>query len=111
MAEYEDKLCARRRGNTIAALNAKYEATVNAVSSGGRRENSPHDRGRRSLPRQGRSRKKTPGLYKEDVQKRHRPARSSPAPTGEPFRAAGLSAAAYGSGCAPFLSPPYTDPS
>ena len=49
------------RRNTIAAVNANYEATVNAVSGGRRRENSPHDRRRRSpsLP-------PAPGPYKED---------------------------------------------
>jgi hypothetical protein len=41
MAEYADKLYVRRRGNTVAAVNANYEATVNAVSGGRRRENSP----------------------------------------------------------------------
>jgi hypothetical protein len=66
LAEYADKLYARRRGNTVTAVNANYEATINAVSSGRRRENSPHDRRHRSPSRQGRSRKKTPGLYKED---------------------------------------------
>jgi hypothetical protein len=44
MAEYADKLYARRRGNTVAAVNANYEATINTVSGGCRRENSPHDR-------------------------------------------------------------------
>jgi hypothetical protein len=66
MAEYADKLCMRRRGNTVAAINVNYEATVNAVSAGRRRESSPRDRRRRSPSRQGRSRKKTHGPYKED---------------------------------------------
>jgi hypothetical protein len=38
MAEYTDKLYCRRRGNTVAAVNANCEATVNAVSGGRRRE-------------------------------------------------------------------------
>jgi hypothetical protein len=63
MAEYADKLYARRRCNTVADVN---ETTVNAVSGGRRRENSPNDRRRRSPSRQGRSRKRTPGPYKED---------------------------------------------
>jgi hypothetical protein len=42
MAEYADKLYARRRGNTVAAVNANYE-TINAVSGGRRRENLPHN--------------------------------------------------------------------
>jgi len=66
MAEYADKLYARRRGNTVTAVTANYEATINAVSGGPRRENSPHDRRRRSPSRPGRSRRKTPGLYKDD---------------------------------------------
>ncbi len=49
------------------------------------------------------------------VQKHRRLALSFSAPTGEPFHAGGLSAAAYRSGCAPFsspfCSPPYTEPS
>ena len=61
MAEYADKLYARRRGNTVAAVNANYEATVNAVSGSRRREKSLHDRRRRSP-----SRKPSPGPYKED---------------------------------------------
>jgi hypothetical protein len=68
MAEHADKLYARRRGNTVAAVTANYEATINAVSGGRRREHSPHDRRRehRSLSRPGRSRLKTPGPYKDD---------------------------------------------
>jgi hypothetical protein len=66
MAEYADKLYARRRGNTVAAVTANCEATINAVSGGHRRENSPHDRRRHSLSRPGRSRRKTPGPYKND---------------------------------------------
>jgi hypothetical protein len=66
MVEYADKLYARRRGNTVAAFNANYEATINAVSGGRRRENSPRDRRRRLPSRQGRSRRKTPGPYKDD---------------------------------------------
>jgi hypothetical protein len=50
-----------RRGNMVAAVNANYEATVNGVSGGRRRENSPHDRRRRSP-----SRPPFPGPYKED---------------------------------------------
>jgi hypothetical protein len=49
------------------------------------------------------------------VQKHRRLALSFSAPTGEPFHAGELSAAAYCLGCAPFsshfCSPPYTDPS
>jgi hypothetical protein len=33
MAEYADKLYARRRGNTVTAVNPNYEATINAVSN------------------------------------------------------------------------------
>ena len=63
MAEYADKLYARRRGNAVAAVS---DSPINAVSGGRRRENSPDDRRRRSPSRQGRSRKETPGPYKED---------------------------------------------
>jgi len=63
MAEYADKLYARRRNNAIAAVT---DSPVHAVSGGRRRESSPHDRRRRSPSRQGRSRRKTPGPYKED---------------------------------------------
>ncbi len=66
MAEYADKLYARRRGNTVAAVNSNYETTINAVAGGRRRENSPHDQCRRSLSRQGHSCQKTPGPYKDD---------------------------------------------
>jgi hypothetical protein len=45
MAEYADKLYARRRGNAIAAVT---DSPVHAVSGGRRRESSPHDRRRRS---------------------------------------------------------------
>ncbi len=65
MAEYADKLYARRRGNTVAAVNANHDSAVNAVSGGRRRESLPHDRCR-SLSRQGRSRRKTPGPYRDD---------------------------------------------
>jgi hypothetical protein len=52
MAEYADLLYSSRSGSTIPA--------VNVVSSGRRREFSPHDRRRerRSTSRQGRSRRK-----------------------------------------------------
>jgi hypothetical protein len=60
MAEYADKLYARRRGNTVAAVNANHDSAINAVSGGHRRESSPHYR------HQGRSRRKTPGPYKDD---------------------------------------------
>ena len=63
MAEYADKLYARRRGNAVAAVS---DSPINAVSGGRRRESSPHDRRRRSPSRQGRSRRKIPGLYKDD---------------------------------------------
>ncbi len=68
MAEYADLLYSRRRGNTVAAVNTNYEAAINAISGGRRRESSPHDRRReRSSPSHpGRSHRKTPGLYKED---------------------------------------------
>jgi hypothetical protein len=49
MAEYADKLYARRRGNAVSG------SPINAVSGGRRRENSPDDRRRRSPSRQGRS--------------------------------------------------------
>ncbi len=65
MAEYADKY-ARRRGNTFAAVNANHDTAINAVSGGRHQENSPHDRRRRSLSRQGRSSRKTPGPYKDD---------------------------------------------
>jgi hypothetical protein len=63
MAEYADKLYARRSGNAVAAIN---HSPINAVSGGRRRESSPHDRRHRSPSRQGRSRWKTPGPYKDD---------------------------------------------
>ncbi len=63
MAEYADKLYARRRGNAVAAVS---DSPINAVSRGRCRESSPHDRRRRSPSRQGRSRRKTPGPYKDD---------------------------------------------
>ncbi len=63
MAEYADKLYARRRGNAVAAVS---NSPINAVSGGRRRESSRHDRHRRSPPCQGRSRRKTPGPYKDD---------------------------------------------
>jgi hypothetical protein len=66
MAEYADKLYARRRGNAVTAVTANYEATINVVSGGRRRENSPHDRHCRSPSRLWRSRRKTPGPYKDD---------------------------------------------
>jgi hypothetical protein len=66
MAEYADKLYARRRGNTVAAVNTNHDTAINVVSGGHRRENSPHYRRRRSPSRQGRSRRKTPGPYKDD---------------------------------------------
>jgi hypothetical protein len=56
MAEYADKLYARRRGNAVAAVNANQDSAISAVSGGRRRESSPHDRRRRSPSRQGRSR-------------------------------------------------------
>ncbi len=55
MAEYADKLYARRRNNPIAAVT---DSPVHAVSGGRRRRRSPS--------RQGRSRRKTPGPYKDD---------------------------------------------
>ncbi len=61
--QYADKLYAKRRGNAIAAVT---DSPVHVVSGGRRRENSPHDRRRRSPSRQGRSRWKTPGTYKDD---------------------------------------------
>ncbi len=66
MAEYADKLFARRRGNAIAAVNANHDSVINAVSGGRRWESSPHDRRCRSPSRQGRSRRKTPGPYRDD---------------------------------------------
>jgi hypothetical protein len=63
MAEYADKLYARRRGNAVAAVS---DSPINTVSGGRRRESSPHDRRRCSPSRQGRSRRKTPGPYKDD---------------------------------------------
>jgi hypothetical protein len=65
MAEYADKLYMRRKGNTVAAVNANHDSAINAVSGGCRRENSPHDRRCRSPSRQGRSRRKTPGPNKD----------------------------------------------
>jgi hypothetical protein len=68
MAEYADMLYSRRRGNTVAGVNSNYEAAINVVSGGRRRETSPHDRRqeRCSPPRPGLSRGKTPGQYKDD---------------------------------------------
>jgi hypothetical protein len=43
MAEYADLLYSRRRGNTVAAVNTNYEAAINAVSGGSRREFSLYD--------------------------------------------------------------------
>jgi hypothetical protein len=63
MAEYADKLYARRRGNAVAAVS---DSPVNAVSGGHRWENSPDNRRRCSPSCQGPSRKETPGPYKED---------------------------------------------
>jgi hypothetical protein len=40
MAEYADKLYARRRGNAIAAVS---DSPINTVSGGRRHESSPHD--------------------------------------------------------------------
>ena len=57
MAEYADKLYARRRGNAVAAVT---DSPVHAVSGSRRRESSLHDRRRRSPSRQ------TPGPYKDD---------------------------------------------
>jgi hypothetical protein len=45
MAEYADKLYARRRGNAVATVS---DSPINAVSGGRRRENSPDGRRRRS---------------------------------------------------------------
>ncbi len=72
MAEYADKLYARRRGNTAAAVNANHDSAINAVSGGCRRESLPHDRRRRSPSCQGPSRRKTPGPYKDDSDKQAR---------------------------------------
>jgi hypothetical protein len=66
MTEYADKLYTRRRGNTVTAVTVNYEATINTVSGGRGRENSPHDRRHCSPSRPGRSRRKTPGTYKDD---------------------------------------------
>ncbi len=66
MVEYADKLYARRRGNAVATVNANHDSAVNAVSAGCHRESSPHDHRRRSPSRQGRSRQKTPGPYRDD---------------------------------------------
>jgi hypothetical protein len=68
MAEYADMLYSRRRGNTVAAVNTNYEAAINALSGGHRRETSPHyrRRERRSPSRPGHSRQKTLGPYKDD---------------------------------------------
>jgi hypothetical protein len=43
MAEYTDKLLMRRRGNAVATVNANHNPAINAVSSGRRRESSPHN--------------------------------------------------------------------
>ncbi len=43
MAEYADKLYTRRRGNTIAAVNANHDSTIHAVSGGRRQESLSHD--------------------------------------------------------------------
>ncbi len=62
MAEYADKLYARR-GNAVAAVS---DSPINAVSGGRRRESSPRDRRCHSPSRQGCSCRKTPGPYKDD---------------------------------------------
>jgi hypothetical protein len=150
IAEYADKLYRKRRGNTVAAVNVNYEATINTVSGGCRRETSSHDRHRKhhSPSRPGHSRRKTPGRTKTTVtsatttlhtatrrgsanpgasgsretgrpprtkhsQRRHaasyctipkccRLTLNFPAPTEVPFRAGGVSAAAYRLVYAPF---------
>jgi hypothetical protein len=68
MAEYADLLYSRRRSNTVAAVNMNYEVAINAIFGGRRREFSPHNWRweHRSPSRPGRSRRKTPGPYKED---------------------------------------------
>ncbi|MFO0002634.1 MAG: hypothetical protein ACK559_16020, partial [bacterium] len=66
IAEYADKMYARRRGNTVAAINANHVSAVNAVSGSCRRESSPHNRRCRLPSHQGRSRRTTPGPYKDD---------------------------------------------
>jgi hypothetical protein len=43
MAEYADKLYARRRGNIVAAVNVNHDSAINAVSGGRCQESSPHD--------------------------------------------------------------------
>jgi hypothetical protein len=65
---YADLLYSSRASSTIATVNTEYEAAINAVSGGRRREFSLHDRRRerRSPSRQRCSRRKTPGPYKED---------------------------------------------
>jgi hypothetical protein len=65
MTEYADKLYARRRGNAVATVNANHDSAINTVSGGRRRESSPHDQRRCSPSRQGRSRWKNPGPYKD----------------------------------------------
>jgi hypothetical protein len=91
MAEYADKLYSRKRGNTVAVVNANYEATINAVSGGHHHETSPHDRGRE---RRSWWTLVPSAVSFRTVRKRHRPALSFPSPTGKPFRAGGASAAA-----------------
>ena len=67
MAEYADKLYARRCGNTVTAVNANHDSAINAVSGGRRRESSPHDRRRRSpsrRPARGAAAGRPPGRTK-----------------------------------------------
>jgi hypothetical protein len=68
MAEYADLLYSRRSCNAVAAVNTNYEAAINAISGSRRREFSPQDRRRqrRSPSRPGRSRRRTPGPYRQD---------------------------------------------
>ncbi len=66
MVEYEDKLYARRRGNTVAAVNANHDSAINAVPAAAARQSSPHYRCHRSPSCQGRSHWKSPGPYKDD---------------------------------------------
>ncbi len=61
MAEYADKLYARRRGNTVAAVNANHDSTIHAVSGGRCRESSPHDR---RLPTRGAAAGRPPAVQR-----------------------------------------------
>ena len=62
MAEYANKLYARRRGNAVAAFS---DSPINAVSGGRRRESSPHERCAARRPARGAATGRPPGRTKK----------------------------------------------